>query len=135
MNTINLIGRLTKDPELKYIQGTGNAVARFTIAVDRGFTKKDGTKETDFINIEVWNKSAENCANYIAKGSLVGVTGSLRIENYKDQQGEFKSFTKVLASNIQFLNAKNTTATTSAPSGAQVDAQFEEVDGDEEIPF
>lgn len=131
MNNINLIGRLTKDPELKYIQGTGNAVARFTIAVDRGFTKKDGTKETDFINIEAWNKSAENCANYIAKGSLVGVTGSLRIENYKDQQGEYKSFTKVLANNIQFLNAKKSDTVADAPVGPQ----FEEVDGDEEIPF
>lgn len=131
MNTINLIGRLTKDPELKYIQGSGNAVARFTIAVDRGFTKKDGTKEADFINIETWNKSAENCANYIAKGSLVGVTGSLRIENYKDQQGEYKSFTKVLANNIQFLNAKKSDTVADAPVGPQ----FEEVDGDEEIPF
>lgn len=131
MNTINLIGRLTKDPELKYIQGTGNAVARFTIAVDRGFTKKDGTKETDFINIEVWNKSAENCSNYIAKGSLVGVTGSLRIDNYKDQQGEYKSFTKVLANNIQFLNAKKSDTVADAPVGPQ----FAEVDGDEEIPF
>ena len=133
MNTINLIGRLTKDPELKYIQGSGNAVARFTIAVDRGFTKKDGTKETDFINIEVWNKSAENCANYIAKGSLVGVTGSLRIDNYKDQQGEYKSFTKVLANNIQFLNVKKSDVA-AATSGQDV-PQFEEVDGDEDIPF
>ena len=131
MNTINLIGRLRKDPELKYKQGTGNAVARFTIAVDRGFTKKDGTKETDFINIEVWNKSAENCANYIAKGSLIGVTGSLRIENYKDQQGEFKSFTKVLASNIQFLNAKKSDTVADAPVGPQ----FEEVLTDEDMPF
>ena len=131
MNTINLIGRLTKDPELKYIQGTGNAVARFTIAVDRGFTKKDGTKETDFINIEVWNKSAENCSNYIAKGSLVGVTGSLRIDNYKDQQGEYKSFTKVLASNIQFLNAKKSDTVADTPVGPQ----FEEVLTDEDMPF
>lgn len=132
MNTINLIGRLTKDPELKYIQGSGNAVARFTIAVDRGFTKKDGTKEADFINIEVWNKSAENCANYIAKGSLVGVTGALRIENYKDQQGEYKSFTKVLASNIQFLNSKKTSTETDATAG---ELQFEEVLTDEDMPF
>lgn len=133
MNTINLIGRLTKDPELKYIQGSGNAVARFTIAVDRGFTKKDGTKETDFINIEVWNKSAENCANYISKGSLVGVTGALRIENYKDQQGEYKSFTKVLASNIQFLNSKKDASATVSP-GAE-EPKFEEVLTDEDIPF
>lgn len=131
MNNINLIGRLTKDPELKYIQGSGNAVARFAIAVDRGFTKRDGTKEADFINIEVWNKSAENCANYISKGSLVGVTGALRIENYKDQQGEYKSFTKVLASNIQFLNSKKADA--GVP--ADVEPRFEPVLTDEDIPF
>lgn len=133
MNNINLIGRLTKDPELKYIQGSGNAVAKFTIAVDRGFTKKDGTKEADFINIEVWNKSAENCANYISKGSLVGVTGSLRIDNYKDQQGEYKSFAKVLASNIQFLNSKKADA--GVPVTGAVEPKFEEVLVDEDMPF
>ena len=65
MNHVVLIGRLTKDVELKYTQGTGTPVANFAIAVDREFTGKDGKKEVDFINIQVWGKSAENCANYL----------------------------------------------------------------------
>lgn len=131
MNNINLIGRLTKEPSLKYTPGTGNAIARFTIAVDRGFTNKDGKKEADFINIEVWNKVAENCANYLVKGSQVGIAGSLRIDNYKDQTGEFKSFTKVLASTVKFLDTKNSQKNVGPTEPA---GEFQEVD-DEDIPF
>ena len=131
MNQVILIGRLTRDPELRYIAGSGTPVAQFGIAVDREFVGKDGKKETDFIDIQVWGKSAENCTNYIGKGSLVGIQGSLRIDNYKDQQGEFKSFTKVLASNIQFLNAKKSDTVADTAVGPQ----FEEVLTDEDMPF
>ncbi|MGL5506483.1 MAG: single-stranded DNA-binding protein, partial [Paraclostridium sp.] len=80
MNHVVLVGRLTKDPELRYIPGTGTAVASFSIAIDRDFTKKDGTKETDFIPVEVMGKSAEFCANYISKGRLVAIQGSIRVD-------------------------------------------------------
>ena len=83
MNHVVLVGRLTKDLELRYIAGNGTPVANFVLAVDREFTGKDGKKETDFLNIQVWGKSAENCANYIGKGSLVAVQGSIIIEKYE----------------------------------------------------
>ena len=102
MNLATLVGRLVKDPELKYIPGSGMAVANFTVAIDRDFTTKDGKKETDFIDIQVWGKSAENCANYIGKGSLVGIQGSIRVEKY-EKDGEMRTFTKINANKVQFL--------------------------------
>ena len=82
MNSVILIGRLTKDPELKYIPSSGTAVSTFTIAIDRDYIKKDGTKETDFIPIEVMGKLAEVCANNLGKGRLVAVEGSIRVNSY-----------------------------------------------------
>ena len=107
MNQIILIGRLTREPELRYIAGSGTPVAQFAIAVDREFTGKDGKKETDFIDIQVWGKSAENCANYIVKGSLVGIQGSLRIDKYLDKDGESKTKSKIYATNFHFLGHKH----------------------------
>ena len=105
MNNVVLVGRLTRDIELRYIPGNGTPVGNFTIAVDREFSGKDGKKETDFIDIQVWGKSAENCANYIGKGSLVGIQGSIRIEKY-EKDGERRTFTKVNANKVQFLESK-----------------------------
>lgn len=105
MNNVILIGRLTRDPELRYIPGTGTPVATFSIAIDREFSK-EGKKETDFINIEVWNKAAENCANYTSKGSLVCIRGSIRVESW-DKDGERRIATKVRAERVQFLDTKN----------------------------
>ena len=106
MNQVILIGRLTRDPELKYLPGSGMAVANFTLAVDREMKGKDGKKETDFIDIQVWGKSAENCTNYIGKGSMVAVNGSLRIDTYQNQAGENKKITRVNANRVQFLDSK-----------------------------
>ena len=106
MNNIVLVGRLTRDIELRYIAGSGTPVANFTIAIDREFTTKDGKKETDFIDIQVWGKSAENCANYISKGSLVAVQGSLRIDTY-EKDGERRRAAKVNANRVQFLDSRN----------------------------
>ena len=143
MNHVVLIGRLTKDVELKYIQGTGTPVANFAIAVDREFTGKDGKKEVDFINIQVWGKSAENCSNYIGKGSLVGVQGSIRIDSYQNQAGETRKVTRVNANRVQFLDTKNNKVNHQGfelsfepsfePTG--LDPQgFQAIDGDD-IPF
>ena len=107
MNHVVLVGRLTRDPELRYIAGTGTPVANFAIAVDREFSGKDGKKETDFIDIQVWGKSAENCANYIGKGSLVAIQGSIRIDSYQNQAGETRRATRVNANRVQFLDTKN----------------------------
>ncbi|HBH1790561.1 TPA: single-stranded DNA-binding protein [Clostridioides difficile] len=105
MNNTTLIGRLTRDPELKYIPGSGTAVSTFTIAVDRDYIKKDGTKETDFIPIEVMGKLAEVCANNLGKGRLVAVEGSIRVNLY-EKDGEKRTYTKVHANKIKFLDYK-----------------------------
>ena len=106
MNQVVLVGRLTRDPELRYIPGTGTPVASFTIAIDRDYVKKDGSKETDFIPVEVMGKSAEFCANYITKGRLVALQGSIRVDNYQTQSGEKRTFTKVSTRSVQALDSK-----------------------------
>ncbi|MCB4305149.1 single-stranded DNA-binding protein [Clostridioides difficile] len=105
MNNVILIGRLTKDPELRYIPGSGTAVSTFTIAVDRDYVKKDGNKETDFIPVEVMGKLAEVCANNLSKGRLIGVEGSIRVNSY-EKEGEKRAYTKVHANKIKFLDYK-----------------------------
>ena len=131
MNNVVLIGRLTKDVELKYIQGTGTPVANFAIAVDREFTGKDGKKEVDFIDIQVWGKSAENCSNYIGKGSLVGVQGSIRIDLYQNKEGENRKITRVNANRVQFLDTKRTEQENKTNTNT---LEFQEIDNDD-IPF
>ena len=116
MNHVVLVGRLTKDPELRYIPGTGTAVATFTIAIDRDYAKKDGSRETDFIPVEVMGKSAEFCANYISKGRLVALQGSIRVDNYQNQSGERRTFTKVSARNIQALDSNKNRSDSPYPS-------------------
>lgn len=103
MNVAVLIGRLTRDPELKYVPSTGKPVSNFTIAVDRPYTSKSGERMTDFFNIVVWGKQAENCANYIAKGRLVGIKGTIENRSYENQNGEKKYITEIIAENVQFL--------------------------------
>ena len=103
MNIAILIGRLTRDPELRYIPSTGKAVASFNIAVDRTFTGKDGQKQTDFFNIVVWGKIAENCANYLAKGRLVGIKGQIQNRTYDDMDGAKRYITEIIADQVQFL--------------------------------
>ena len=145
MNHVVLVGRLTKDPELRYIPGTGTAVASFTIAVNRDFTKKDGTRDTDFIPVEVMGKSAEFCANYISKGRLVAVQGNLRVDNYQTQTGEKRTFTKVSTMSVQALdsnkNKSDSPYQSQAPSFEPsfepqgLDPQgFQAID-DDDIPF
>ena len=104
MNSVVLVGRLTKDPELRYIPNSGTPVATFTIAIDRDYKKKDGTKETDFIPIEIIGKAAEFCANYITKGRLVAIQGNLRVDRYQTQDGENRTFTKVSGRSVQALD-------------------------------
>lgn len=103
LNKIILIGRLTRDPELRYTNNEGVAVANFTIAVDRPFTSSSGEKETDFVRIIAWKKQAENCANYLAKGRLVAVEGRLQIRSYEDRDGIKRTITEVVANSVVFL--------------------------------
>lgn len=107
MNSVVLIGRLTKDPEMRVLPTTGTQVATFTIAVNRDYTEKDGTRKADFIPIEVMGKAAEFCANYLRKGRLVACNGQLRIDNYQGQDGSWKSYTKVTCRQVNALEKKD----------------------------
>lgn len=106
INNVVLTGRLTKDVELKYTQ-SGTAVGTFTLAVDRQFKNAQGEKETDFVNVVIWKKSAEALANYTRKGSLIGITGRIQTRNYENQQGKRVFVTEVVAENFTFLESKN----------------------------
>lgn len=105
MNNVTLTGRLTKNADMHYIPGTETPVATFTIAIDRDYTKKDGSKDTDFIPIEVVGKVAEFCAKYLTKGRLVAIQGSIRIDRYV-KEGQNRTFTKVRARSVQALDKK-----------------------------
>ena len=107
MNNVVLIGRLTKDPEMRVLPTTGTQVATFTIAVNRDYKEKDGSTKADFINIEVMGKPAEFCANYLRKGRLVACNGQLRIDNYQGQDGSWKSYTKVTCRQVNALEKKD----------------------------
>ena len=106
INNVVLVGRLTKDPELK-MTPSGIAVARFTIAVNRPFTSQGGEKKADFINCIAWRKQAENLANFMRKGGLIGVSGRIETGSYDGQDGKRVYTTEVVADNIQFLESKN----------------------------
>lgn len=105
MNRVVLVGRLTKDPELRYTPN-GVPVATFTLAVNRTFTNQQGEKETDFINCVIWRRPAENVANFLKKGSLAGVDGRIQTRNYEGQDGKRVYVTEVLAESVQFLEPK-----------------------------
>lgn len=104
INRTVLVGRLTRDPELRYTPN-GVAVANFTLAVNRSFTNQQGEREADFINIVVWRKQAENCANYLRKGRLAGVEGRIQTRHYDGTDGKRVYVTEVVADNVQFLES------------------------------
>lgn len=105
INNVVLVGRLTKDPDLKYT-GNGQAVATFTLAVNRNFTNQSGEREADFISCVIWRKAAENLANYAKKGSLVGVTGRIQTRSYENQQGQRVYVTEVVVESFSLLESK-----------------------------
>ena len=115
---------MTRDVELKFLPN-GTPVANFTLAVDRPFANKDGEREADFIPIVVWRKQAENCANYIGKGSLVAVDGRMQVRSY-EQDGKRRYVTEVVADSVRFLDSRK----------KQEQYQGTEADFDEgDIPF
>ena len=115
MNKAILIGRLTRDPELRYTS-SNRAVCQFSIAIDRPFTNQStGQREADFINIVAWVKTAENVGKYMTKGRLIAVEGRIQTRNYDNNEGKKVYVTEVVASNVQFLESKN--ATTNNGSG------------------
>ncbi len=105
MNKVFLIGRLTRDPELRYTS-SNIPTASFSIAVNRNFTNQNGEREADFINIVVWRKQAENIKNYLTKGSQVAIDGRIQTRTYDAQDGSKRYVTEVVADNVQFLDSK-----------------------------
>lgn len=140
MNRVVLVGRLTKDPDLRYTPN-GVPVATFTLAVNRMFTNQQGEREADFINCQVWRKPAENAANYLKKGSLAGVDGKIQTRSYEGQDGKRVYVTEVVAESVQFLEPKKSEGQSQsrqqntqghdpfANSGGQIDIS------DDDLPF
>jgi len=120
MNKAILIGRLTKNPEIRY---TNNNVpcCTFTLAVSRDYTNQEGQREADFINIQVWKNQAENCSKYLIKGSLISVIGRIQTRSYDNEKGEKRYITEVLAEKIKFLDTKK-------------DGQANETESDKQVP-
>lgn len=118
INRTVLVGRLTKDPELRYTPN-GVAVANFTIACDRPFTNQQGERDADFIRCVVWRRSAENVANYLQKGSLAGVDGRIQTRSFDNNEGRRVFITEVVADRVQFLEPKGSSrAPGEEPMGA-----------------
>jgi single-strand DNA-binding protein len=125
LNRVVLIGRLTKEPELRYTP-SGVAVATFTLAVNRSRPNAQGEKEADFIPVVVWQKQAEKCANYIGKGSLIALDGRIQVRTYDDKEGQRHWVTEVVAENVRFLDKRQ----------GQTEPMGEEVEfNQEDIPF
>ncbi|QMV42166.1 single-stranded DNA-binding protein [Cohnella cholangitidis] len=106
LNRVILIGRLTKDPELRYTPA-GVAVTQFTLAVDRAFSGNKEEREADFIPIVTWRQLAETCANYLRKGRLAAVEGRIQVRNYENNEGRRVYVTEVIADNVRFLESAN----------------------------
>lgn len=105
INSVCLVGRLTRDPELRYTP-SNVAVATFSLAVNRNFKDANGERETDFINCVIWRQQAENLANWAKKGALIGITGRIQTRNYENQQGKRVYVTEVVAENFQMLESR-----------------------------
>ena len=105
LNNVSLVGRLTKDVELRYTP-SNVAVATFTLAVNRTFKNENGDREADFINCVMWRQQAENLANWAKKGALIGITGRIQTRNYNNQQGQRVYVTEVVAEQFQLLESK-----------------------------
>ena len=140
INNITLVGRLTKDVDLRYT-ASGTATGTFTLAVNRPFKNAAGEQEADFINCVIWRKNAENFANFTRKGSLVGITGRIQTRNYESKEGQRVYVTEVVAENFALLESKKDSDTQQAPRQAQKQAdpfashgESYEIDSDS-LPF
>ena len=130
MNRVVLLGRLTKDPELRYAAGSGTAVSRFTVAVNRQF-KRD---ETDFINCVAFGKTAETISQYLSKGRQIALTGSIRTGSYDAQDGTKKYTTDVAVDSFEFIGSKDSLGSNSSPTSNNNDSFGGENIGDDITP-
>lgn len=144
MNSVVLIGRLVKNPEIKFVPASGTAVANFTLAIDKGLTREkkqefesQGKPTADFIRIVVWGKQAESCSNYLSKGKLVAIQGSIQSSSYKTQSGDTRYVTDVIANKVEFLEwGERTTNHRNEESSFGGDfEEFETLEENDDIPF
>ena len=137
INNVVLIGRLTRDPELRYTP-SNVAVATFNLAVNRNFKGANGEREADFINCIMWRKQAENFANWVKKGALVGITGRIQTRSYENQHGQRVYVTEVVAETFQLLEKRDNSANQSNIE-EQMPASFEKTNpmdiSDDDLPF
>ena len=135
MNKVVLIGRLTKDPDLKYTPGNGTAVTTITVAVDR-FNASTKQREADFISVVIWGKQAENTANYMSKGSQMAISGRIQTRSYDDKEGKKRYITEVVAQEVSFLSKGVGTQSNgnNQDFGQGFDEDIEPINGDD-IPF
>ena len=137
INNVVLVGRLVRDPELKYT-GSGLAFMQFTLAVNRNFKNQNGEREADFINCVIWRQNAENLANWGFKGALLGITGTIQTRNFDNQQGQRVYVTEVVADNFQLLefNKQNNQGHSQGQSQPDFSRQAEPFNIDDDmLPF
>ena len=139
MNKVFLIGNLTGDPEVRTTQ-SGLPMCRFSLAVSRRFATAEGNRETDFINIVVWRQQGENCAQYLSKGKLAAVDGSLHLRSYTGNDGIKRTAAEVVADTVRFLSPKEGGSNYSQAAPIKEvapynDEQDEEMVGDDDLPF
>ena len=132
LNRIILIGRLTRDPELRYVP-SGHPVASFSLAVDRPFTNQAGERETDFIDVVAWRKLADQVSQHLSKGRLVAVEGRLQIRSWEAQDGQKRKAAEVVADAVRFLDRKGAAAPAAGAEPQAASADFEPEE--EDVPF
>lgn len=130
LNNVVIMGRLTRDPELRRTQG-GTAVTSFTMAVDRDFKSQSGEKETDFIDVVAWRNTGEFAAKYLAKGRMAAVEGRIQVRDWQDKDGNRRKSVEVVADNVYFADSKRDIK----PQESRVDQEFDEIEDDGDLPF
>lgn len=136
MNKVILMGRLTKDPEVRYTQSSNTLVANFNLAVNRRFVKQGEERQSDFITIIAWNKLGEFCSKYFKKGQQVGIIGRLQTRNWEDEQGQKHYATEVIAEEAYFADSKkeNNESDTFGFSSSDTTSNFE-ISNQDDLPF
>ncbi len=143
MNNVTLIGRLARDPQLRIIPGSGMKVGNFTIAIDKGLSREkkaefeaQGKPTADFPRIVVWGKQAENCSQYLAKGILVAIQGSIQTSSYKSNSGETHYTTEVLASRVEFLERNDKSGNSENDDFSFGNPEdYQNIEDDDDVPF
>ena len=137
INSVVLVGRLTRDPELKYTAGANKPVCNFSIAVDREFSNANGERDVDFINIVAWNGTAEFIPKYFEKGDLIGVKGSLTSRKYTDKDGNNRISYEVLAHGVSFISKKDRSFQNTQGDAAEPEtqSQYFTIDDNQSVPF